>query len=247
MLHAVSKTPPKALLVACAENAFAGIAGQSLNWLARWVHADCQPADSLFAKLAALVRAIIPDISDERLLEILALRMQRRELLDALVQVDDIGCLVHSADRRDFEKEVEEAGKDRDAADVFEREWHAQRSDLRHRAGKKHVALKNAAGRKYPGAYPLGPLTRDQASQLLPLGWRLSMGKVNGRWQVYRAGKALSRSWHLHGHEEACRQALACAWSDWLLMQGMEQGDCPIRGLLPHKGAAPSGAASSTD
>ena len=89
-----------------------------------------------------------------RLLEVLAMRVRRRDLFHALRHIDEVASLLHSAYMRDSDKEVEHATKDREAADVIGRGWHARRADVRRRAGNI-VSLRPC--NMQPPANVLGP------------------------------------------------------------------------------------------
>ena len=204
----------------------------ALQWLAKHLGVEWPRGENFFGRVRAVVAKALPECSEAEVLDILAVQLTQREEMEWLLQVDDVGSLVHRGDVRDFENHVSASRKANGEAVEFRKSWQAAKAQLRAQGPPGARPVRNAAGERYQTPYPAGDLDREVALSLCPPGWRIYSDPVNSRWQCSRPGKAISRSWHLHGHAESCRLALAAAWSDWLLREGLVDGDCPIEGLM---------------
>ena len=84
-----------------------------------------------------------------------------------------------------------------------------------------------------PRMVPGGELTQSALRELLPPRAHIWRSNTGFAWCGHLAPfNRDSASWHLYGHREAGLLVLRSLWRKFLVVEGREQDDCPIKGLF---------------
>lgn len=175
-----------------------------LNRLAKHYRVEVPSGASLFVLLKALIAHFIPDISDERLLEIMSVRVKLDD--EAVVSWFDVGCaeVIGEEDYEEIEKDAtaEQAKTQallplRESFVALHKTVQAKRAAVAmhppKRRRKKESSSSTAAASSSSGRrnYPMAPLAdemlpKEEARKWLPdMGFRLHKDERNGRWLLY--------------------------------------------------------------
>lgn len=246
-LVAEPKAEPRKLIDEAAHCAFWDLGGSSLDWVARKLGMEWDKTQTLCEKVLGLVKHILPALSETEALDIVAQRMLRpTQLFDELLQTDGADEAVHESDRKEWEQDKASVAKESAKQVAIAEEWRGLKRAAvekeRCQKKRKPTVLKNASGRRYPSAMPTHELSRLEACELCPPSWVAYSDAANGRWQVFSGERTFSRSWHVYGNRHALQLCLQASWDAYLLFQGMQRSECPIRDLFANSSSSSSSA-----
>lgn len=132
--------PPTGLLRQAALQAFWSFGSTSLSWVARMAGVRLSSGMSLFEKLDGLVRGILPELSDDEVMDILRKRLKVSSLLDELAADDSMAELVDEQDKKQFQEVVDGVRQEKATLEVFRDEWREKK--------RQHTARKTQGGRE---------------------------------------------------------------------------------------------------
>lgn len=214
-------------------------AQRQLTWLYEYLGMSVKKGDSLFEILEGLMRRLLPSISEEDFLNIMAKRMVQPAVWDEVLALEENSDLVDEQDQKHASQVVQQVKSQKEQSHTFKRTWVVRRTTRQSASGSrqkpsKPVAFKACSGAKIaPMPFPTSGVTLALAIRCVPDLVRLYEDSVNHRWQVYWAGVgSRSRSWLLHCYLPALRQVLQWSWAEVLSRKGLPLSQCPIRNLF---------------
>ena len=251
---------PRPILIVLAENAFFKLNITFMRDLAKHIGAPCCAKFGLCETLFVVIQFTKQPISDLDVMKLVCMRKADfRKSQSWLAEVEEIDEAVEVVDKEDEQlvgNLKKEHSRKHDEEEEFTRDVRARCRVARAAAAKAaakaapkaKAGAKAAAKPKYPALMPKWPdydIPVDQARACLPPGgtlWRAE--KYNASWQThYQPFPRCARSVQLYGEAEALRLVLADCWGWHLLCNGMEEKECPIKGLFV---VPPAEAASSS-
>lgn len=242
------KDQPDGIIQVAARAACWDFGRQLVAWFCKAVRVQVANSWSLFRCLQAFIRAALPTLSEEEVLEIMAQRMTDPNIMDLVLLSEGADDLIADDDKATFRKDINKAQDEFANTKKFKEAWVVEKR--RRVVGDGSANARNVAFSGERGAIEecnwadVAPtLTKELAAQLCPDLARIYLDHANCRWQVYWPNLASrSRNFNLHGFSESCRMVLEWAWVEALTRAGLEPGDCPVKGLIRRA----SGGASSS-
>ena len=258
-IKAVPRTScPSPLLHIAASNAFWTLSTALLQQIGKHLGVDLK--GSLFHTLRSLLKHILNGVTDERICQIMKLRIVRgpkaHPLVAELLEMDETIEALDEDEQREVKSEQKAYQKAARSVEVFQSEYkafHAKTLGL-----KKAKASANPKNAKSPlhrvrrlGAVPPGAITQKEAKEMLPPGAYVWHGNYDGCWCVQlKPYPRFSKSWALQGHRGALMECLRYAWRLWLSDNFLQEADCPVKGIFGVAGEAvavgPAAASSAS-
>jgi len=233
-------TTSSTLLQVAANNAFWSLPTALLQQIGRHLGLDIK--GTLFQTLKQLLTHILHSVTDERICQIMKLRVVRgpraHPLVAELLDMDEtIECL-DEEEQREVRQEQKAYKRAAQNADLFESEFkafHAKTLGL-----KKTRASGNPKNAKSPlhrvrtlATVPPGAITQQEAKQMLPPGAYVWQGNYDGCWCVQlKPYPRFSKSWTLMGHRGALMECLRYVRRLWLSDNFLTESDCPVKNLF---------------
>lgn len=207
----------------------------NLQWCARTLGVAWEAGASLVENLAALIRCILPDLSETELLEILEKRTSTAPFAELLAALDDVEELVAKEDLSDFHKEQKDVITEAATKRTYNDAWQALKINIsqKRRGGDGQAkAITDSCGKRYPERYPGGDLTTTEAARFAAPGCKIYKDPINCRWQLYFYGQSRSRAFLLYGPDEACRLILEESWKMYFFKECLTEESCPVSGIF---------------
>lgn len=243
---------PRPLLQVAAESAFWDVERSTLVKLGGYIGARIQSSMSLFEVVTELVKHIIPDANEERIMSIMkrrvALLARKNEWTDDLLQVDEAAGLLQPGDVKKLKAEQKAAQETKAEAVNFPVAYKVEAkrivaaketvaAEAKSKAKKRRKASEPAAeGVAYPARAPSWPehsIPLELARTVKPEGGSLWRDVRHGSWQGhYPPFPRVGRSWARYGELPALTLVLQNLWGWWLLEHGLEEADCPVKGIF---------------
>eukprot|EP00971_Amphidinium_carterae_P327469 6458855-Amphidinium_carterae.1 len=225
------------LMVAAARNAFGMIPKTGLKRICTLLAVTAEGA-GLYDQLEALVRALLPSVSDEEVLSIMSQRCTAPD--DPDIVLDDADLMREGLDKTDQEEVKVRAQKSEGKSEStdFLRRWGKEREKIRpshakeRKTSDKRLKGKTATtigvNREYPKRIPT-VLDANTVQSLMPPPVTAWIDYLENRVRAKYEGMAsISRSWAVRGEQEALR--LVVEWA-WQLHKTVTDQDCPIEGV----------------
>ena len=211
---------------AAATKCFDNFGEVAITEFLKYLDVDFINGCSFFEKLQLLIMHCLPDISDERLLEILHLRVQQPHVgLTELLTEQVVQETFHHTDLKLVEKFVESKQTEQKVAEPFKVELKTFTAKVYSRtsqppAKKRRTSTRTGtkARESKPAFMRIPPteesaVSQEEAQAWLPPGAKVWKDSLSCRWKVvYRPFGSLSRSWKMHGDVGSMRQVAAWAW-----------------------------------
>jgi len=193
--------------------------------------------------MLALVRHLLPDISDEDLLSILQKRLPKAsEYLDIL-ESEEVSHELDEEDREACAKMRKQEDEKQGAASALKVEIRALHAKIRAKRATSQVPGSSAASSSSQASkkrktatkavkqVPPAPedLSEEQARDLMPPDARLYKDYSNNRWRGYYLEQSRSRSWAVRSARDCCLEVLQFLWTCHKEHTGEA---CEIKGLF---------------
>lgn len=230
---------PDTLLRAMAQHAFSEFPKVCLTSISRHIGLEVCASDSLYTILWNLVSKCCPELSEDRLISILELRVKCPDPLITVVQEHCESDLFDAGERKEIREMSRVTAARKTAAEMFHEEHRARKQ--RHQASASQPGSKARQrrcpappARQYPASLPASEhdWTIEEVKACMPPDAHLYRDSVNCRWQICFGGKSResrSAAWLKHGHNGAALRMLQEAWANFERIGGAQ---CPIPGLL---------------
>lgn len=175
-----------------------------------------------------------------------------------LLELDDIGHVLTREDEKTMRETQRQARDDLHAARQFRAEFTKAQQEAAAARAKAKPKPKAANKKKKPVAEWRMPLaseiSQDQAKKYIPPGASIWRSRYTGAWCSHLPPfPRCSRNWNKWGESESLRLNLVDLWQNYCMAEGIDEKDCPLRGVLDSvpipKGDSASdllGAASSS-
>ena len=228
---------PRPLLAVCAENCFFNLPQLCIRELCR--NEGVQVASENFMDmLQALIKHLRPEVDEPEMHEILSKRLVTR--VEGLGEFFEEGALAECFDESDFAM-VTEYLEDDKAKQTTAKEYQNKLHEYYRTAavarahGKSRSGDSSAEGssykkpRKYPPAFPT-KISMKAAADIAPPRAHITKDRNENRWRVaLKPFGTISRSWQLHGEENALKMV---ARQLWLWHQSATGEACPVAGIM---------------
>ena len=238
-LRLVAQKHPDNFLVVAADECFWKMSATNLFKLAEFLKLPgISKTSSEVQVLMGLIQRLKPGISDEDLYYIMLKRAPKHRDLDVF-EDEDILDFLPEKDHKEFEEEREKLK----AEDRRRRQYLHQLAPLREAVRvleqERETGLSSDARLYGFRLAEASSWTEERMNALAPHKSHMHCDFKYSRWRIKWRWGTLSRSWALHGYEEAAKMCLAAAWRSVTYHTGVV---CPIPGILSDEGV-PVGAA----
>lgn len=249
MLAHLPRKPTTLIKEAC-RRAFWDFGLNAMKWICAQSGVELPRRPTLFTTLQAALTHHLSELGDSDVLDILQQRITQHEgVLDLGLVDSNFADLIEEQDRKDFSGEVAHSKAMQEEVMKFNGEWLAQAKRVRSRVS---VAPSEASAFKTSGQQrsfrqcrflPDREISLEEAQELAPWPMKVYEDAINGRWQGHWKGiGSASRSFHLYGHAEACRQILEWGWQHALRRQALPVSACPVVGIFSEEKATSNAA-----
>lgn len=237
-IFAKPTSDPDTLLRSMAQQAFSDFPKMCLVSISRHIGLEVCPSDSLYTTLSKLISKCCPELSEERLVSILELRVTCPDPRVTVVQENCESEMFDASERKEIRDMSKQAAARRATEDTLQEEHRARKH--RYQASAAHAKARGRAARSsaQPSRHQTSLLaaehgwTLDEVKACMPPDSHLYRDSVNCRWQICFGGKSResrSAAWLKHGHNGAALRMLREAWGHWERTSGPQ---CPIPGVL---------------
>lgn len=231
---------PLPLVQACALEAFFDMQLPALTQLAKYLAAPTQSSWSVVEQCEALVKYVLPELTQEGLVLVLEKRGVDMQQTDLATEDDPLlRDLLPDEDLQELEEHRGATEKKHKLSSSFKARVATllkpapQPAPQAKKKARREKAAPPPPGRQRALAQPPPPgedIPEGDALQWLPQDCSIHKDLRNGRWrvQVPHVG-SLSRSFQLHGFRRAF--AICCKWA-WDQSMGAEAESCPHQWVL---------------
>eukprot|EP00971_Amphidinium_carterae_P140001 2773985-Amphidinium_carterae.1 len=185
-------------------------------------------------------------MNDDDVMECVGRRLPIPDEHDEMLKMSFIDECLHEADVPEMEQERKRLKTKESNGRDFAKAFQIRRREVR-QGMKKKRKREDEEGVKTK-AWPVGELTKQQATACLPPGWQCSSEPNQNRWQLWetKSRKTVTRSWLAYGKPGAFRLAAQAAWAYHVVKEGKSTSDCPWSDLLEQDEPLIGGKSSSS-
>ena len=209
---------PEALLTLCAKKAFGKLPKQALLFIAKETGAPWADGDTLFQRLEKIVKHLLPHLSHQAVLDIMAQRLKVTDYITEFFLTEDVSDMVTKDQEEDINKRKEGMATASASQEAFKVEFRKKLQAVR-KAAVSQRGKKNEIARAGQVRGPTPPpamsddTTEAQVNASMPENFRVWRDAYNSRWQlIYNKKRVKSYSWQLYSLAGAASRSLQEAW-----------------------------------
>lgn len=224
------------ILEVALRNAFWRMERSQLVPLAQRLHIAIPAGTDLFTLPQAMVQHILPDISEENILSIMAKRLGHMPPstteMDQLLETDTIHWCFGKDDHEELKSDLKRAENKVAAQSDFKRKYIERKREVSFELAKASGAKRKkrgASSNNAPPQIPEGEVSQAAARQLIPPGCHIWRSNADGGWcGHYAPYRRTAFSRIVYGHKGAFLQQLWDLWAKHCEYTGMHKADVPV-------------------